>query len=359
MGRIYMNDTELAIKLAGIFPVINVAKEMNAVDIAKAVYEGGIEVIELVYGEQSGSAVSAIVGEIPQMIVGVGNVNSVEEARQCKEAGAKFVFTSSADAAVVEYCRSADLVCVPNCANAAEISSARSKGIQIVRFSPAELSGGVQAIKAFSAAFPDVNYIVSGGVGYGNMHEYLDQFKVLAIECDFIFTPPMMYLADYAGIKKSVEQALITMFDFSVGHVGINGKDNGAQVARDTASRLEELFAYRQYPGSANIFSDEKFEILTLIDVGVHGHIQNLCSSVERAVPYIRKRGAKFNEMSKYLPVYSKSPIVETTTTWELDEKQAKLEFSRFNPEKYVFLRYIVEEEIGGLAFHLGRKLYA
>jgi 2-dehydro-3-deoxyphosphogluconate aldolase/(4S)-4-hydroxy-2-oxoglutarate aldolase len=247
------------------------------------------------------------------------------------------------------------MTCIPTCTTTGEVSCATAQGIKVVRFALVEKAGGIEMLNALSKTLPNTNYILSSEIDLKKIHQYLDLPNVLAIESACSITEYMMYVGDYKSIQTHVRNEIVRMLDFSVGHVGINGKsDKGAQTI---ANRLSKMFAFEQHPSSVNIFLDEKFELLTKADKGTCGHLQILTSSVERAAAYLEKLDAKFEDNAKFLPVGVKSAVLEKTPVWELERSSIELEYSRFRPEKYVFLYYLIEE-IGGFAFHLGRKFY-
>jgi 2-dehydro-3-deoxyphosphogluconate aldolase/(4S)-4-hydroxy-2-oxoglutarate aldolase len=107
------------------------------------------------------------------MCVGAGTVLNLEQCKSVVEAGAKFIVSPGFDREVVEWCVSQDVAITPGCVTPTEITAALSLGIKIVKFFPANIYGGLSAMKALSGPFGDVKFIPTGGISDKNLAEYL------------------------------------------------------------------------------------------------------------------------------------------------------------------------------------------
>src|SRR5665647_3270384 len=115
------------------------------------------------------------------MIVGAGTVLTVEQVDRAVAAGARYIVSPGLSRAVVERCGEHGVVALPGAVTATEIQAALELGITTVKFFPAATSGGAAAIAALSAPFGGVRFVPTGGIGPGNVQDYLRLAAVLAI----------------------------------------------------------------------------------------------------------------------------------------------------------------------------------
>lgn len=168
------------INKAGIIPVATVHAS-DAVSVCRALVRGGIDIIEVTFRtEDADEAIRKIKTELPDMLVGGGTVLSIEQARAAHDAGADFLVTPGFDAEIVQYCQRKKLPIFPGCVTPTEYQSAYSCGLDIIKFFPAEQSGGVAMIKALTAPYPKIRVIPTGGISLDNLGDYLGCPCVLA-----------------------------------------------------------------------------------------------------------------------------------------------------------------------------------
>ena len=124
--------------------------------------------------------------QFPDMLVGAGTVVNAEQARAALAAGAKFIVSPGLSAGVAEVCREADVPYIPGCVTPTEIMQALDLGITTVKFFPANVYGGLSAIKALSAPFPQLKFLPTGGVDLGNIRDFLAFEKIVAVGGSFM-----------------------------------------------------------------------------------------------------------------------------------------------------------------------------
>lgn len=157
-----------------IIPVVKIANPENAPDVARALYEGGIRCMEITFRTHSAAqAIEKVVESCPDMLVGAGTIVCAEQVDQAVNSGAKFIVSPGLSEQVVLRCKEREIPCLPGCVTAGEIMKAQELGLKLVKFFPAETSGGINAIKALSAPFPDIKFIPTGGINMSNVVEYL------------------------------------------------------------------------------------------------------------------------------------------------------------------------------------------
>ena len=168
-------------------PVV-VIKELNdTIPTLKALCEGGLPVAEITFRTAcAAEAIDLGVKEFPNMHIGAGTVINGEQAKKAIEAGAQFIVSPGLSAEVAEICREADIPYLPGCATPTEIMQAIALGLDIVKFFPANVYGGLSAIKALSGPFPQIKFLPTGGVDMNNINEFLAFDKIVAVGGSFM-----------------------------------------------------------------------------------------------------------------------------------------------------------------------------
>ena len=167
-------------------PVV-VIKELSETDkILSALKADGINCAEITFRTACAEeAIEDAVKNYPEMSIGAGTVINAEQCRAALKAGAKFIVSPGLSVSVAEVCRENGVPYYPGCVTPTEIMQALELGITTVKFFPANIYGGLKALKALSAPFPQVRFIPTGGVDRGNIDEFLAFDKVIAIGGSF------------------------------------------------------------------------------------------------------------------------------------------------------------------------------
>ena len=167
-------------------PVV-VIKELSETDkILSALKADGINCAEITFRTACAEeAIEYAAKNYPEMSIGAGTVINAEQCRAALKAGAKFIVSPGLSVSVAEVCRENGVPYYPGCVTPTEIMQALELGITTVKFFPANIYGGLKALKALSAPFPQVRFIPTGGVDRGNIDEFLSFDKVAAIGGSF------------------------------------------------------------------------------------------------------------------------------------------------------------------------------
>ena len=182
-------------------PVVVIKELDDTVPTLKALCDGGLPAAEITF--RTACAAEAIrlgVKEFPDMYIGAGTVINGEQARAAIDAGACFIVSPGLSAEVAEVCKAADIPYFPGCATPTEIMQAIALGITTVKFFPANIYGGLNAIKALSAPFPQVKFLPTGGVDLSNINEFLAFDKIVAVGGSFMMKGDIV-----ANCKKLAE----------------------------------------------------------------------------------------------------------------------------------------------------------
>lgn len=182
-----MKETRILPEGLRVLPVVVIRSIEETEPTLEALCEGGIPAAEITFRtECAAEAIRLGVRKFPQMYIGAGTVINGEQAREALDAGAKFVVSPGLSPEAAEVCREAGVPYFPGCVTPTEIMQALSLGISTVKFFPANVYGGLNALKALSAPFPQVKFLPTGGVDLNNLREYLAFDRIVAIGGSFM-----------------------------------------------------------------------------------------------------------------------------------------------------------------------------
>lgn len=158
----------------GVIPVVVLEDAKDAVPTAKALLAGGVDVMEITFRTAAAAdAIRAAAKSCPAMLVGAGTVVNADQCRQAVELGAKFIVSPGFDREMVSWCVERSIPVVPGCVTPSEIMAAGKLGLNVLKFFPANIYGGLSAMKALSGPFGGVSFIPTGGINGENAAEYL------------------------------------------------------------------------------------------------------------------------------------------------------------------------------------------
>lgn len=177
-----MNQVFEIIKSAKVIPVIKLNSVEEAVPLARSLLKEGIPVVEITFRTAcAAEGIKAIRNEVPEILVGAGTVINMEYAQKAIDAGCQFVVSPGFNPEVVDYVLSKNIPMIPGVATPSEVEIALCKGLEVLKFFPAQVLGGVEMLKALAGPFPNVMFIPTGGINEQNACEYLNQKNVLAV----------------------------------------------------------------------------------------------------------------------------------------------------------------------------------
>jgi 2-dehydro-3-deoxyphosphogluconate aldolase/(4S)-4-hydroxy-2-oxoglutarate aldolase len=164
-GTMAKEDIRSRIEEIGVVPAVRVTSAEDALFVAEALAQSGVPILEIAMNVPGAIHVlSHVVKRAPKTIVGGGSVTDVTTARQCLDAGAKFLTSDGLVLPVVEFSAKEDAVVFPGAFTPTEIIAARNAGSDFVKVVPCDAAGGNSYIRSLKAALPDVPLIAAGGV---------------------------------------------------------------------------------------------------------------------------------------------------------------------------------------------------
>lgn len=195
-----------------IVPVVMLRNIADAKPLAQALCDGGLPCAEITFRtETAADCIKIISEEFPKMLVGAGTVLTTTQADQAIKAGAKFIVSPGLNPAVIKHCIKKKYPVIPGVNNPSDIEAALSLGLTLLKFFPAEASGGLEMIKALSAPYPQVRFMPTGGITPENLHTYLAYEKVVACGGTWMVKDDFIKLQNFEEIKRLTEDAVRTI----------------------------------------------------------------------------------------------------------------------------------------------------
>ncbi len=189
-----MNAFNQKISEIGVVPVIKLNHpERDAADLGKALCAGGVPVAEITFRAAGADIAIKLMKEAnPDMIVGAGTVTRTEQIDAVIAAGGEFIVTPGFDPELVQYAQEKSIPIFPGCTTASEYHQALKYNLEVIKFFPAEQSGGLAKIKALSAPFPMFHVMPTGGISLKNLKEYLSSPVIAACGGSYMVTADLI-----------------------------------------------------------------------------------------------------------------------------------------------------------------------
>lgn len=189
-----MNTINERISAIGVVPVIKLNNPArDAAPLARALCAGNVPVAEVTFRAAGADTAIRLMREAcPDMLVGAGTVLTREHVDKAAAAGADFIVTPGFDPDLVAYCQEKGLPIYPGCTTPTDYHAALKFGLEVLKFFPAEQSGGLSKIKAMSAPFPMFKVMPTGGISLKNLKEYLSCPVICACGGSYMVTAELI-----------------------------------------------------------------------------------------------------------------------------------------------------------------------
>ena len=193
----------------GVIPVVVLERVEDALPLAKALCEGGLPCAEVTFRtEAAEEGIRLIAENYPQMLIGAGTVLKKDQVDHAVDAGAKFIVSPGFDPEIVDYCLERKIPVFPGCVTPSEVAQAAKRGVQVVKFFPAEQFGGLPAIKALAAPYTTLRFIPTGGVNSQNLKNYLLYDKILCCGGSWMVKGDLMKAGQFEKIQQMAEETV-------------------------------------------------------------------------------------------------------------------------------------------------------
>ena len=205
-----MKMKELAEKFQkfGVVPVVVLEDTKDAAPLAKALVEGGLPCAEVTFRTEAAEASIRLMAEqYPEMLIGAGTVLTKEQVDAAVNAGAKFIVSPGFDPEIVDYCLEKEISVLPGCISPSEVAQAVKRGLNIVKFFPAEAAGGLAMIKAMAAPYTGLKFMPTGGINANNLKEYLSCDKILCCGGSWMVKGDLVKAGEFDKIREMTKEA--------------------------------------------------------------------------------------------------------------------------------------------------------
>ncbi|MBP3654534.1 MAG: bifunctional 4-hydroxy-2-oxoglutarate aldolase/2-dehydro-3-deoxy-phosphogluconate aldolase [Oscillospiraceae bacterium] len=317
-------DVMKRLAAAAVVPVVVLEDAADAVPCANAMVAGGVDVMEITFRTAAAAdSIRAVAAECPDMLVGAGTIVNLEQCKLAVECGAKFIVSPGFDEEVVAWCVENGIAVCPGCVTPTEIMAAKKLGLNCVKFFPANVYGGLKAIKALSGPFVGMKFIPTGGVNTENIGEFIATPVIHAVGGSWVCPKADIAAHNWDKITGLCKEARKAALGFELAHVGINCADPEEALA--VAETFNAAFGFEVKEGNSSVFASTGIEVMKSMFLGKNGHIAIRTNSIALALPVLEKAG------------------------FAVDMETAKMKGDRINA---VYLK----NEIGNLAVHLLQK---
>lgn len=192
-----------------IVPVIAIQQIKDAVPLAKALVSAGVKVLEVTLRTECAlDAIRLLKASVPEAIVGAGTVTNAMQYTQAVEAGAEFIISPGLTENILKASKAYSVPFIPGIATPSELMLAAEYGLSVLKFFPAEINGGINALKAFAGPFAHVKFCPTGGVNEKNYRDYLALNNVLCVGGTWFVPKAAIEEGDFECIHQLAKQAI-------------------------------------------------------------------------------------------------------------------------------------------------------
>jgi len=192
---------------APVIPVLVLDDVAHAAPLARALVAGGLPALEVTLRTPVALECIREMAKVPGGIVGAGTLLTPADVKAAKAAGAMFGVSPGATDTLIQACIDEDLPLLPGAATATEAMILLEKGYDMLKFFPAEASGGAPALKGIGAPIPQISFCPTGGVSPQNKASYLSLPNVVCVGGSWVAPKDMMDAGDWDGIEKLARDA--------------------------------------------------------------------------------------------------------------------------------------------------------
>ena len=257
---------------AGVVPVVVLDNAADAVPTAKAMVAGGIDVMEITFRTAAAAdSIRAVAAEVPEMLVGAGTVLNLEQCKLAVECGAKFIVSPGYDEETVAWCVENGVAVTPGCVTPTEIMAALKHGLKVLKFFPANVYGGLNAIKALAGPFVGLKFIPTGGVNQQNLGEFVSNPSIHAVGGSWVCPKADIAAHNFDKITQLCAEARRGVLGFELAHVGINCENADDSLA--VCNELEKAFDFEVKTGNSSNFASTGVEVMKSMYLGKNGHL--------------------------------------------------------------------------------------
>jgi 2-dehydro-3-deoxyphosphogluconate aldolase/(4S)-4-hydroxy-2-oxoglutarate aldolase len=291
-----MHEVLQTIANFGLIPIATITNLDFVRPLVQALLAADLPVIEITFRtKEAEPAITIIRKEFPEMLVGAGTVLSVKQAEKAGKAGAQFILTPGFNPHVVGYCMETGIPIIPGINSPTHIDQACEKGLEVLKFFPAETSGGVELLRSMAAPFADVWFIPTGGINNANLSAYFSYERVLACGGSWIAQNTFITSGRFEEITKTARDAITMMLGCGISMIRLNEK-SGNDIK--TAGRLFNILFPIKETDEATLL-DDLLCITKKTEHDMAGEIRISTRNIRRTAFYLKKKNIEFTQIDE------------------------------------------------------------
>ena len=202
-------DVYEKIKELKLIPVAVIDNADNAVPLGNILFDAGLPIIEVTFRtEDAVKSIKRLTKLLPELLVGAGTVLKVNQVNNAVKAGAQFIVTPGFNPKVVDYCIQEKVPIIPGVNTPTMVEWALDKGLKLLKFFPAGLSGGPKMLRSLAGPYPDVRFVPTGGINNDSLINYLKLPNVIACGGSWIVKKDLISSGQFDKIKELTKTAI-------------------------------------------------------------------------------------------------------------------------------------------------------
>jgi 2-dehydro-3-deoxyphosphogluconate aldolase/(4S)-4-hydroxy-2-oxoglutarate aldolase len=204
-----MDDILGKIATLRLIPVVKIEDSKDAVPLGRALLKGRLPIAEITFRTVAAEgAIRVLTSELPELLVGAGTVLTIEQVESAVDAGARFIVAPGFNPTVVDYCLERNICVVPGVNNPSQIERALERRLKVVKFFPAEASGGLPFLKAVAAPYSDISFMPTGGINPQNVMSYLSFPRIIACGGSWMVESGLIAAGNFEEIEERTRDAV-------------------------------------------------------------------------------------------------------------------------------------------------------
>jgi len=189
-------------------PVVVIEDAAQATPLAEAIVSGGLSCVEITLRTDEALTALGTMAARLDLQVGAGTVLTLGQAKAAVDRGARFIVSPGMSPSLVDWCLARQIPVIPGCATATEIQLALERGLDIVKFFPAEQLGGVKMLATLAAVFQNMHFMPTGGISPGNLLDYLALPQVVACGGSWLVRTNWLREKRFDDIRREIARAV-------------------------------------------------------------------------------------------------------------------------------------------------------
>ena len=189
-------------------PVVVIEDAAQATPLAEAIVSGGLSCVEITLRTDEALMALGTMAARSDLMVGAGTVLTLDQAKAAVDRGARFIVSPGMSPSLVDWCLARQVPIIPGCATATEIQLALERGLDTVKFFPAEQLGGVKMLATLAAVFQNMHFMPTGGISPGNLLDYLALPQVVACGGSWLVRTNWLREKRFDDIRREIGRAV-------------------------------------------------------------------------------------------------------------------------------------------------------